>query len=240
MQDEFTETYRLPSGCRVEVSRIRGPVNIECRDTDEAQVHIVSHADDRADLDQGKVVIEQGENGLVVRGAEEQEVSYEVALKLPRQIALVIAGISGPLHVGEVDGPVTVNSLSGPCHIAGTNGALQVKSVSGKVEVGRLKGGLNIFSVSGPVSVGILALDENGIQIKSISGPVELFFENEVDASMNIEHVSGKINVQLEGATRKADGVSVQVVVGEGRSPVLISSVSGPVRIKRGLPQQKD
>jgi hypothetical protein len=233
--DEFKETYLLSSGFRVELFNINGPVYIECHDTDEAQVHIVRRAANPTDLDHGKVITEQSDEALVVRGAEEGPVTHEVALNLPRRIALVVESISGPLHIGAVDGPVTISSVSGPCEIARMSGALKIKSVSGNVEVGQFNGGLRVFSVSGSVSAGIVALDENGVQVKSISGPVELFFEDKVDADMNIEQVSGTIDVQLEGATRNGseNRSSVHVVAGEGTWPVSISSVSGPVRITR-------
>jgi len=42
--DEFRETYQLSPGFNVDVSNIRGVVDIQCHDSDEAQVHIVSHA----------------------------------------------------------------------------------------------------------------------------------------------------------------------------------------------------
>ena len=233
--DEFKETYRLAPGVNVEVSNIRGVVDIQCHDTDEAHVHIVSHAATRADLDQGKVTVEQKENTLAVRGSAHGRVGQDVALKLPRHIALIVDAIRGPLHIGEVNGPVSVNSISGPCQIAGTNGALTIKSVSGPIEVGRLNGGLNVSSVSGPVTAGIAALDENGLHIKNISGPVTLLFEDEVNADMIVEHVSGKISIKVEGAVRNEsnDGSCVHVVFGDGQSPVSISSISGPVRIKR-------
>lgn len=231
--DEFRETYRLSSGFRVEVSNFSGRVDIGCHDTDEAQVHIVRRAANRAHLDHGKIIVEQGENVLVVRGAEEGKVTHEVALKLPRHIELVVGGIKGPLRIGEVDGPVTVNSVSGPCNIAGTNGVLTIKSVNGNVEVGKLKGALDVFSVKGPVLAGIVALNETGVNLRSISGPVELLFEDKVDADIKIEQVRGKTDVQLEGTTRKKDISSLHVVVGEGTSPVSISNIAGPVRIKR-------
>lgn len=231
--DEFRKSYKLTPGFRVELSGIRGPVDIECHDTDEAQVHILRRAADRECLNQDHVTVEQAEETLIVRGAEEGRVTYQVALKLPRRIALAVDSVKGPVHIGAVDGPVTVKSVNGPCHVGGANGALTFHSVTGGVTVGQLNGGLNVYSVTGRVSAGIAALDEKGIHVKSISGLVELLFENKVDAEVNIEKVSGKIDVQLEGAKR--DGgkkhSSAHVIVGQGTSPVSISSVSGLVRI---------
>ena len=232
--EEFTRTYQLSPGFRVELSNFSGPVDIECHDKDEAQVHIVRRATERAHLDQGKVTVEQAENALRVLGAEEGRIAHEVELKLPHQVALVVGNIRGPLHIGEVDGPLTVVNISGPCHIAGANGALTLKDIRGNVQVGQLNGGLDVSGVSGPVSAGIAGLGENGIRVKSIRGPVELFFENKIDADINVEEVRGPIDVQLEDATTHKQGMSsAHLVVGEGKSAILISTIFGPVRIRQ-------
>ena len=197
-----SETFRLPAGFRVELSGISGVVDIQSHDGDEAEVHIVHGP---------KVEIEQSSTALVIRGRRE---ANEVRLKLPRQITLVVETIHGPLEIGDVDGLVSVNS------------------VSGNVVVGKINGSLNVHSVSGSVSARIAALDENGVHVNSISGPVELIVENKLDADIKVEHVSGKIVVELDGAaTHKHEISTAHVVVGEGTAPILISNISGPVRI---------
>jgi hypothetical protein len=258
--EQFTKVYSLSPGFRVEVSDIRGPVEVECHDTGEAEVNVVRRAATRADLTHHPVIVEQTATALMVGGKIETDpysrrvtVVQHIRLRLPRRIALFAERISGSLNIGNVGGPVNTNSISGSvmlngadgetilssisgsCRIGTMSGRLAVKSLSGSLEVDRLTGSLNISSVSGKVSAGIALLDENGLQSNSISGPVELFFAEEVNADLNIQHVSGWIDLELPGVTYTG-GIapsSVRARVGDGSSPVSISYVSGPVRIMR-------
>jgi hypothetical protein len=260
--EQFTTSYILTPGFQVEVSDISGAVEVECHDTDEAEVRVVRRAASRADLAHHKVVVERTATALVVCGKPEAEqhsrainVLQHVRLKLPRRVALSARRISGPLNIGKVDGPVIINSISGPvtldaaegesflsslngpCRIGTTSGRLEISSLSGCLEVGQLTGGLRVSSVSGHVSASVAALDEHGLHLSSISGPVELFFAEKVNAELNIQHVSGPIDIDLPGVTCK-DGTALSSVcarVGDGSSLVSISFVSGLVRITRSV-----
>jgi hypothetical protein len=258
--EQFTKVYSLPPGCRVEVSDIRGPVEVECNDTAEAEVNVVRRAASRADLAYHHVIVEQTATALMVGSKIETDdhsrgvtVRQHVRLRLPHRIALFIQRISGPLNIGKVGGPVNINSISGSvmldgadgetilsnisgsCRIGTTSGRLEVNSLSGSLEVGRLTGYFNVSSVSGKVSAGIALLAANGLQLSNISGPVELFFTDEVNADLNIQHVSGWIHLELsEVAYTGGTAPSwVRARVGDGSSPVSISYISGPVRIMR-------
>src|SRR5215510_1669342 len=111
-RDEFNQTYQLPPGARVEVSSIRGPVEIVTSDTATAEVKIIRTARTRADLEYHKIEVEQTGNSLVVRGVQDPEerrqqniqVNHHVILKLPRRIDLQVSSISGSLKAGDIDG----------------------------------------------------------------------------------------------------------------------------------------
>ena len=57
-RDEFNQTYQLPPGARVDVSSIRGPVEITSGDSATAEVKIVRSARTRADLEYHKIAVE--------------------------------------------------------------------------------------------------------------------------------------------------------------------------------------
>src|ERR1700741_196486 len=106
-RDEINRTYQLAPGARVEVSSIRGPVEITTGDSATAEVQIIRTARNRADLEYHKIEVEQTGNGLVVRGVQEPEqrqreniqVNHHVILKLPRRIELTVSSVSGSLKV---------------------------------------------------------------------------------------------------------------------------------------------
>src|SRR6185295_18182653 len=72
-RDEINQTFELSNGARVEVSGINGTVDIETSNSNSAEVHIVRSANNRADLEYHKIIIEQAPNRLVVRGEKDNE-----------------------------------------------------------------------------------------------------------------------------------------------------------------------
>ncbi|HJP92398.1 MAG TPA: DUF4097 family beta strand repeat-containing protein [Pyrinomonadaceae bacterium] len=260
-RDEINRTYQLPPGARVEVSSIRGPVEIVTTDTATAEVQIIRTARTRADLEYHKIEVEQTGNSLVVRGVQEPEqrrvqniqVDHHVILKLPRQIDLSVSSVSGPLKVGDVDGQVHVSSISGSGNIGNVGGKLQANSISGNLEVGnvgaearvssisgnlglgQVNGLLDASSVSGGLKATLVSLSPQGIHIKSVSGSVEIGFKSEVNADFNAEGVSGQVYLEVPNVIRDSEAKSpdVRARIGAGGTPITISSVSGNIRLTR-------
>ena len=260
-RDEINQTYQLAPGARVEVSSIRGPVEIINADTTTAEVQIIRTARTRADLEYHKIEVEQTGNSLVVRGIQEPEqrrrqniqVNHHVILKLPRRIDLSVNSVSGSLKVGDVDGQTRVSSISGSANIGNVGGRLEVSSVSGSVEVGnvgaearvnsvsgnlrlgQVNGPLDVSSVSGGLNATLVSLSPQGIHIKSVSGSVEIAVKSEVNADFNAEHVSGEVYLDVPNVTRDTEVKSpnVRARIGAGGTPISISSVSGNIRLTR-------
>src|ERR1044071_3120971 len=63
-RDEFNQTYQLSPGARVEVSSIRGPVEIVTGDMATAEVKIIRSARTRADLEYHKIEVKQTGDSL--------------------------------------------------------------------------------------------------------------------------------------------------------------------------------
>jgi DUF4097 and DUF4098 domain-containing protein YvlB len=260
-RDEINRTYQLAPGARVEVSSIRGRVEIVNADTTTAEVQIIRTARTRADLEYHKIEIEQAGNSLVVRGVQEPEqrrrqniqIDHQVILKLPRRIDLSVNSVSGSLKVGDVDGQTHVSSISGSANIGDVGGKLQVSSISGSLDVGnvgaearvtsisgnlrlgQVNGSLDVSSVSGALNATLLSLSSQGIHIKSVSGSVEIAFKSEVNADFNAEHVSGEVYLDVPNVTRDSEAKSpkVRARIGAGGTPITISSVSGNIRLTR-------
>ena len=260
-RDEINQTYQLAPGARVEVSSIRGRVEIANSDTTTAEVQIIRTARTRADLEYHKIEVEQTGNGLVVRGVQESEdrrhqnvqVNHQVILKLPRRIDLSVSSISGPLKVGDVDGQTQVSSISGSAKIGNVGGELRVSSVSGSLDVGnvgaearvtsisgnarlgQVNGSLEVTSVSGAMNASLVSLSPQGITIRSVSGSVEIAFKSEVNADFNAENISGDVHLDVPNVIRDSEARSpnVRARIGTGGTPITISSVSGSIRLTR-------
>ena len=260
-RDEFNQTYQLSPGARVEVSSIRGPVEIVNGDGATAEVQIIRSARTRADLEYHKIEVQQTGNSLVVRGVQEPEqrrgrnvqVDHHVRLKLPRRIDLSVSSVSGWIKVGDVDGQTTVSSISGSADIGNVGGKLQVSSISGSLEVGnvssdarvnsisgnvgigQVNGSLDVSSVSGGLNTTLVSLSPQGIHIRSVSGSIEIGFKSDVNADFSAEHISGQVYLDMPNVTRDSEEKSsnVRARIGGGGTPISISSVSGNIRLTR-------
>jgi Putative adhesin len=260
-RDEINRTYQLAPGAHVEVSSIRGPVEIVNTDSATAEVQIIRTARTRADLEYHKIEVEQRANSLVVKGIQEPgqgrreniQVNHHVILKLPRRIDLAVSSVSGSLNVGDVDGQTVVSSISGSGNIGNVGGKLQVSSISGNLEVGnvgadarvtsisgnlglgQVNGSLDVASISGGLKATLTSLSTEGIHVKSISGSVEIAFKSDINADFNAEHVSGQVYLDVPNVTRDSEEKSsnVRARIGAGGTPITISSVSGNIRLAR-------
>ena len=260
-RDEINQTYQLAPGARVEVSSIRGHVQITNSETTTAEVQIIRTARTRADLEYHKIEVEQTANGLVVRGVQEPEerrtrniqVNHEVILKLPRRIDLSVKSISGPVKAGDVDGEAHVSSISGSANIGNVGGKLQVSSISGSLDVGnvggdarvssisgnlrlgQVNGSLDVTSISGALNTTLTSLSPQGIHIRSVSGSVELGFKSDINADFNAQHISGGVYLDIPNVVREGDERSnnVRARIGAGGTPITITSVSGNIRLSR-------
>ena len=260
-RDEINQTYQLVPGTRVDVSSIRGPVEILNSDTATAEVKIIRTARTRADLEYHKIEVEQSGNSLVVRGVQETEerqrqniqVDHKVILKVPRRIGLSVKSVSGWLKVGDIDGLTDVGSISGSVDIGNVGGKLQVSSVSGNLGVGnvgaearinsisgnlrlgQVNGTLDASSISGGLNATLVSLSPQGIQIKSVSGSIELGFKSDVNADFNASSVSGQVYFDVPNVIRDSETNSpnVRARIGAGGIPITIFSVSGNIRLTR-------
>src|SRR5262249_18672701 len=96
--ERIHESYVLNTGASVEVSGISGPVEIETRPGDTADVTVTRSAPNHAELQCGKVAIEQTSKGLRLRSETLCPVDHgvqHVVLELPRWADLTLEFIAG-------------------------------------------------------------------------------------------------------------------------------------------------
>jgi hypothetical protein len=261
-REEINQKFQLAAGAKVEVSSIRGHVDIGNSDSDVAEVQVIRSARTRADLEYHKIEVEHSGNSLVVRGIQEPEdrrhqniqVNHQVILKLPRRIDLTVNSISGHLKAGDVDGEIKVTSISGNASVGNVGGKLYVKSISGSLDAGEIgadarvnsisgnvrlnqvNGSVDVTSVSGTLNARLVNLSPQGIHIKSVSGSVEIGFSSDVNADFSAEGVSGQVYLDVPNVVRDAETTrapNVRARIGAGGTPIEISSVSGNIRVTR-------
>lgn len=259
-RDEIRQTFRLAPDARVEVSSIRGLVEIETANIEVAEIQIVRSARSRNELEQYKIGIVNTPQSLIIRGETRQRISgtgfgpdvrHQVTLRLPRRVDLFINSISGGVRIGDIKGQLVVSSISGSVSTGAVDGQVQVsgvsgevtigrasrqveiKSVSGNVNIGQVVGYLNVSGVTGNLSVSIAELGERGVEINSISGQVELRFKGELNAQLNTNSISGKVSIEVPNVIvqSRPNASQIRALIGKGGSPISINSVTSYVRL---------
>lgn len=218
-REEIRQTYELAPGARVEVSTISGSVDVETTNGQMAEVHIIRMGKTRKDFDCYKINIEHSPNSLILRheqGRDEPcgtiQARQHVTLKLPRNVALKLDAIAGPVTVGEIDGTV------------------RLTGISGMVEVAQALGYSDISGISGVVSMNITRLSERGIRISGISGRVVIRAASGLNADLEVSGLNGNINNNASNVSLTKTGHSqFSGRIGSGGAPISVSGISGSV-----------
>lgn len=223
-REEIHETFRLEPGARVRVTGIAGPVSVETAAGDTAQVHIVRMAATRRELDCYRTAVAGGGGALSVEhvqdsrrpGCDSIRSRQEVRLILPRSVDVELSTIAGRVDIAAVDGLVRLDSIAGHVTIAGARSA----------EMSSLAGGL---------AMTLHPLAAAGVRVSSVVGGVDLTFPRGVDADVRLDSVMGSVRGvpgELDRRLVEEDG-EYRLRVGAGGPAVRLSSVVGPVRLRR-------
>ena len=234
--DEIRQTFKLAPDTRVDISNIRGPVDIETSSNDTAEIVITRTAESRAALQQDKIIIENKSGRLVIRGEvlppapdKMVDVSHHAKLKLPRNINLTTTSIGGPVQFGDLDGQFEANSVSGSIKAGAVSGMVQMSSVSGGVRLSKVAQKAGFKSISGDLNI---ALVGGPLDISGVSGTVTL---DHVAQRADIKNVSGNLKIGRADDSLDISGVSGDLSAGIaklGARGVQISNVSREVELR--------
>ena len=234
-REEINQKYELAPGARVEVSSIRGPVEVYDTNSATAEVQIIRTARTRADLEYHKIAVEQTATSLVVRGIQEPNhrgenvrVNHHVILRVPRRVDLAVSSISGGVRVGDIAGQTSLNSISGSATIGNVAGPLSVHSISGNLTAQNAGAQAVINSVSGSATIGTVG---GPLDVRSISGNLQV---GDVSGEARVNSVSGDAHMGLVNGPLTIVSVSGSVkttLSNLGTQGIRINSVSGSVEI---------
>jgi DUF4097 and DUF4098 domain-containing protein YvlB len=175
-------------------------------------------------------------------------VDFEITV--PRETAVNAQTVSGDLDLNGTRGPARVESVSGDVNIEDVQGPMRIKSVSGDVQCTDYVGSVEGSSVSGDVDIrgrvracelhtvsGDISIDiepEVGgreCRLKTISGDVEVGL---LTSSCICEYhtASGDLEVEAHARIMREGRKDRTVIIGDGRSRLLVKTVSGDLTIK--------
>jgi DUF4097 and DUF4098 domain-containing protein YvlB len=117
---------------------------------------------------------------------------------------VVVTDVTGAVHVESVEGSISVTgatktvelqTVSGAVAVTGANGRVQAESVNGSVTLTSVRGEVEASSVNGRVQVSGSLASRGAFE--TVSGGVRFDGELAKGASLDIESVSGSVEVSL-------------------------------------------
>jgi hypothetical protein len=259
-QETIEKTFAVASPARLDLSNIRGSVEIRPGEDDLFQVTAVKQTDS-GDAGKTQIEISQAANRNVtvathfpdgwwlwILGSKPCRVDYIV--KMPRNSTLKVRGVSntvlvdgfsgdfdfqtvsGNLTLKNLTGPVQINTVSGDVSAAKLSGAFELVTVSGDLEAsdGQLTS-IRAKTVSGHLTVQTL-LSEGPYHFDSVSGDLRLQVPAEARFSARLSSISGGISSAFPTTNFTRGHGSQKVEIQGGGITILASSVSGNLRLQ--------
>ena len=225
--DETRKTFDLKPGARIEIQGINGRVDIQTSDTKTAEVFVRRTADSPSSLRRREMIIEQTNDGLLVRSKQNhvglwehlfgRDPKEEVTIKAPRQIALSLRGINGRVNSGDIDG------------------SLEVKGINGRLELGQVSESAEVSGINGSISVGLKQLGERGAHLNGVNGGIELRLASGLNADLTARGMNGSVRSEIPEVTVDKDEhwSRYSARIGNGGASIDLSGINGNVRLTR-------
>ena len=222
-RDEFNGRFKLPERARVDVTAINGTVDIEAIDGDTAIVQIERTARSRAELDCNKVVVKHASGNLTIQsettggeGCKVVQVRHRVLLSLPRSVDVDVQGVSGPVHIGEIEG------------------ALQISGNSGSINLEQTGIGSSITGNSGTTTIKLRKRDAGWLELSGNSGAVKLYIGDEIDVDVRVTELSGSVSSELQNVQfRKTGAADYRARIGSGGPTIEVARNVGNIVLSR-------
>jgi len=228
-KEDITRKIELSVGAPFEIRGINGAVTIETSDTKVAEIHIVRTGQESS-LRRRRIVVDGDASGVTIHSESGDggffdrlfgcNASEEVKLRLPREIALTVRGVNGPVSSGDVDGSV------------------QISSVNGKVTIGQVRGLAETRGINGNISLVVGAGDQGSVNISGVNGNIRLALAADANADLEARGMTGSV---------RSDTPEIQVIrsdrnnhysahIGSGGNQITVHGVNGSVVLTRPNP----
>src|SRR5512133_1758411 len=163
-QEKFQKTFQVSSSVRVDLSNIRGSVDVRPGEGNLVEVTAVKYTDS-GNADATEIELSQALDGNVkiathfpdgwwlwLVGSKPCRVDYIV--KVPQGSKLKLKGVENSVLVDGLEGEFSVTSVSGDLTLQKLSGPMRVNIVSGDVSISGLSGAFDFVTVSGNLELG--------------------------------------------------------------------------------------
>ena len=130
---------------------------------------------------------------------------------------------SGDITVGSAGGRLDLTSGSGDIQLRRSDAQVKAKTGSGDLQIGASTGDLDLTTGTGDVSLG--GVHGGDVKAKTGTGDVVIAVAHGVAAYLDLNTVTGDVDIDLEGTDGPGDA--------EAQTRLVVHSGSGDIRVKR-------
>jgi hypothetical protein len=228
-QDEWTRTYKVAAGSRLELINVNGRITAEPTDghqielraersakaaSDEAAKEVLGRIEMREEVGADRVRVEV--RAPRMSGPSGHEFKWTV--KVPRGVSVDLRTVNGPVHITGLDADVRARSTNG--------GITGVRLNPTSVDAAVTNGGVEIELVR--------AVTTGTFDLEAVNGGVAINLPEDSKADISGRCVNGGISTNLpldivgEQTRRRVDGK-----LNGGGARISLETVNGGVRISR-------
>jgi hypothetical protein len=178
-------------------------------------------------------------------------VDYEV--QVPRETELTVAAVNGEVTIRELSGDVSVEAVNGEIAISDVSGDVSAGAVNGEIAINRVSGDISAETVNGDVELeGVSGnvdgravngrievtlvgdrLAGEGVTLVTVNGPVKVRMPENFSARLELETVSGGMDVDFPITISGRLGRSISTTLGGGGPWVRVETTGGAIRVGR-------
>ncbi|HVW07927.1 MAG TPA: hypothetical protein VHC90_05065 [Bryobacteraceae bacterium] len=168
-------------------------------------------------------------HGFHERNDHEYEVTWNLTVHVPREMALHLRSVNG--HIDAHD----------------TSGAYDIRAVNGPINLTGIAGSGNISTVNGPNTITFRENPKSDSVFTSVNGKVDVAFQPNLSADFNLKTVNGGMFTDFESTMLASTGKAEQengkfvyrrrgesdIRVGSGGPKIRIETVNGSIQIRK-------
>jgi len=259
-QEKIEKTFNISGAARLELSNIRGLVEVRPGEAGVIQVTAIKYTE-TGDASNTEIELSQSGDGTVIAAARFPDgwwswllgstpCKVDFLVKMPREASLKLRGVSNNAFVEGLSGDFDIKTVSGDLTLTNLSGSLSLEAVSGDLLAEKLNGDLRLTVVSGDIRV----LDSHLVSVKanttsgnldfetdlaagpyrfnSVSGNVALSLPEGTSCSAQLQSISGRIRGEDSQTARSFGHGSQRIDFSGGGTPVALHSVSGDLRLR--------
>jgi DUF4097 and DUF4098 domain-containing protein YvlB len=158
-------------------------------------------------------------------------------VEAPRDAAIDLEALNGPLEVRDVAGRTAARTTNGPINLANVSGTVTARAQNGPVKFVGSTGAVDLQTENGPIGVRLEGdrWTTGSLTAHAQNGPVKVEVPQDFASGVRVEsstHAPWKCRgTACESAKRSWDDGSRWIELGRGPVAVRVATVNGPVAV---------